>query len=132
MPIRKLENTNFLSLVTKIVLIAAVTAGGVFAVNKIIHKNSQDKNVLSAETKKVKETEKKIIENKAVNNFIQSAQTTAGDILGEATKVVGDAVSSAAARVEDLAIKTAVDKVMEQVDKMPEKEREKIKEERCK
>jgi len=134
MAIRQFTTNSISSLVIKVVLVAGLTVGGVLTINKMVHKKSStNEKVLSAETaKKDQKQETTGEKNKAINQFVQDTKSTINDVLGETTKVLLDTASNSAQKAEDYLIQTAVDKVMDQLDKLPEKQQEEIKKEICK
>ena len=58
--------------------------------------------------------------------------STASDVLGETRQYLINTASESASKVENLFIQEVVNKVMDQVNKLPDKEKEEIKREICK
>ncbi len=126
MAIKKLENNKLPGILIKVFLIAGLTAGGIYGGSRLINRQQVNGSVLSAQIRK------NISQNKNIQSMSASIEKTAGDFLSEAAQIVTETANVTKDKTEDYVLKTAVSKVMEQVNKLPEKEREKIKEEMCK
>lgn len=115
-----------------IFLISALVAGGiVFGKYYLDKKNNLGNTVLSIEDKLLKNVGG-LTQSKPVKEAIDTVASAAGDIMGVASKAVNDAVTSSSQKAEDKIIQTSVDAVMNEVNKLPEKQREEIKQQICK
>jgi len=119
-----------IKIVILLVLIACVIYFGKYYLDKN-NQGEKGEKVLSIENQ-IKKIGEDVLNSGPVKQIGKDSQKSAEDILGAATKAISDAVSSTTQKAEDKIIQTSVNTVMDQVNKLPEREREEIKKQICK
>jgi hypothetical protein len=116
-------------MVLKIILISGLIIAAIF-LNKFYSdetKERKSKEILGKETiKKIEESAKKNIEP-----VVKSTQQTVGSVLGSVTNLVSETASKAGETAGSFVFEQTVGNIVKQIDKLPPREREKIKEEVC-
>ena len=99
-----------------------------------LEKNKEIPSVLSNAQEKIVKAgqDRPIQENNFVNNSITKAEEVSSTILGEATDTVNKLTSDAGSFISNIIYKNSIGKIVDQVDKLPEDQQKKIKEQICK
>ena len=111
---------NFLA---RVIIIGLLISAVFFSAGKLLNKKTTNGNTLSVEDN-LKKTAKEVLKSKTAQMISDQTQSLMDNVLGAATKIVNDAESSI--------IKSTVDKILQQLDRLPEKEKEEIMKEICK
>lgn len=135
MLIKPLETKSNRPAAIKLFLLITLVATA-FLLDKIFLKRSHDIPSILGKSQEVKlpdqkEIEKKIQESNFVKNSIQKAEEVSGVVLGEATDTVNKLASEAGSFVSTIIYENSISKVVDQIDKLPEDQQEKIREQIC-
>ena len=79
-----------------------------------------------------KTQEIKLQKSDLINDSIKKAEEVGGTILGEATDTITKLSSDAGSFISDIIYQNSVGKVVNQIDKLPKDQQEKIREQICK
>ena len=123
--IKPLETKPDRSVLIKGVFLVTVITTGIL-LDKIFLKKSQDIPSILGKTQEIKlQTQEKIVkkvqESDLINDSIKKAEEVGGTILGEAKSFVSDVIYN-----------SSIGKVVDQIDKLPKDQQEKIREQICK
>ena len=134
MPIKPLETKTDRSALFKVLFLITLVATGVLMDKIFLEKNKEIPSVLSNAQEKIVKAgqDRPIQENNFVNNSITKAEEVSGTILGEATDTVNKLTSDAGSFISNIIYKNSIGKIVDQVDKLPEDQQKKIKEQICK
>jgi len=138
MPILKpleTKSTNRPAIIKLFFLITLVATA--FLLDKIFLKRSQDIPSILGKSQEIKlpnqkEIEKKIQESSLVKSSLQKVEEVSGAVLGEATSTVNKLASEAGSFVSAIIYENSIGKVVDQIDKLPKDQQEKIREQICK
>ena len=116
-------------------LLILITTG--ILLDKIFLKKSKDIPSILGKTQEIKlQTQRKLVEkvqkSDFINDTIKKAEDVGGTILGEATDTIIKLSSDTGSFISDIIYQNSIGKIVEQVDKLPEDQQEKIKEQLCK
>lgn len=136
MIIKPLETKPDRSALFKAVFLVTVITAGIL-LDKIFLKKSQDIPSILGKTQEIKlQTQEKIVkkvqESDLINDSVKKAEEVGGTILGEATNTLNELTSDAGSFVSDVIYNSSIGKVVEQIDKLPKDQQEKIREQICK
>lgn len=136
MSIKPLESKADRSALIKILFLVTIVATGIL-LDKIFLKKNQDVPNILGKTQEIKlQTQEKITkeikESNFVNDSIKKAEEVGEVVLGEATNTLNQLTSDAGSFVSDIIYNNSIGKVVEQIDKLPKDQQEKIKEQICK
>ncbi|KKP62730.1 MAG: hypothetical protein UR56_C0006G0021 [Candidatus Roizmanbacteria bacterium GW2011_GWC2_34_23] len=136
MIIKPLETKPDRSVLFKGVFLVTIITTGIL-LDKIFLKKSQDIPSILGKTQEIKlQTQekmvKKIQESDLINDSIKKAEEVGGTILGEATNTINKLTSDAGSFVSDVIYNSSIGKVVDQIDKLPKDQQEKIREQICK
>ena len=141
MPIKPLEGKTDRSLLFKLSLLIVLIVTGIL-LNKILLKKNKEIPSILGKTQEIKlQTQKKMVgvgrdrpvqKSDFINDTIKKAEDVGGTILGEATDTVNKLTSDAGSFVSNIIYENSIGKIVEQVDKLPKDQQEKIKEQICK
>ena len=125
MPIKPLEGKNNWSIFLKLMFLGGLVVGAV-VIDKVFLKKTKEIPSVLGKTQEIKlQTQEKLIkkvqESDLINNSIKKAEEVSGVVLGEAKSFVSDIIYN-----------NSIGKVVEQIDKLPKDQQEKIKEQICK
>jgi hypothetical protein len=136
MPILKpLETKSNGPAIVKLFFLITLVATA-FILDKIFLKRSKDIPSILGKSQEIKlpdqkEIEKKIQENSLVKSSIQKVEEVGGAVLGDATSTVNKLASEAGSFVSTIIYNNSIGKVVEQIDKLPKDQQEKIREQIC-
>ena len=108
---------------------------GAVVIDKVfLKKTKKTPSVLGKTQEKMVDVghDRPVQENDFVNDSIKKAEKVGGVVLGEATDTVYKLASSAGSFVSDVIYNNSIGKVVEQIDKLPKDQQEKIREQICK
>ena len=133
--IKPLETKPDRSVLFKGVFLVTIITTGIL-LDKIFLKKSQDIPSVLGKTQEIKlQTQekmvKKIQESDLINDSIKKAEEVGGTILGEATNTINKLTSDAGSLVSDVIYNSSIGKVVDQIDKLPKDQQEKIREQIC-
>ena len=124
MPIKPLEGKNNWSIFLKLMFLGGLVVSAVI-IDKIFLKKTKEIPSVLGKTQEIElQTQEKLVKKVQENNFINDSIKKAeevGVVLGEAKSFVSDVIYS-----------NSIGKVVEQIDKLPKDQQEKIKEQICK
>ena len=121
MAIKPIEKTNRGLLIKAIFISFLILISAIFGF--FIKKKSQDiPSVLG-------EVEKK---NDLIVDSVDKAKKIGGEVLGETASFVQDLTSKAASTASDLIYQNTIGKLINQIDKLPQDQQERVKEQICK
>ena len=134
--IKPLEAKPDRSVLFKAVFLVTVITTGIL-LDKIFLKKSQDIPSILGKTQEIKlQTQEKIVkkvqESDLINDSVKKAEEVGGTILGEATNTINKLTSDAGSFVSDVIYNSSIGKVVDQIDKLPKDQQEKIREQICK
>lgn len=134
MPIKPLETKTDWSALFKVLFLITLVATGVLMDKIFLEKNKEIPNVLgNAQEKIVKVGQDRPVQvNNFVNKSITKAEKVSGTILGEATATVNKLTSDAGSFISNIIYENSIGKIVDQIDKLPEDQQKKIKEQICK
>ncbi len=136
MPIKPLERKTDRSMFLKAFFLLILITTGIL-LDKIFLKKSKDIPSILGKTQEIKlQTQRKLVEkvqkSDFINDTIKKAEDVGGTILGEATDTIIKLSSDTGSFISDIIYQNSIGKIVEQVDKLPEDQQEKIKEQLCK
>lgn len=126
MTIKPLEKKTNPFLLLKVLFLATLVATGVFLDRVFIRKNEDIPSVLG-KTKEVKEQT-----NNFVEDSVKQAQNLGESVLGETTSLIQDTTQNISTSVSDLIYENSFGKIVDQIDKLPTDQQERIRQEICK
>ena len=127
MPIKPLESKNNWSVFLKLMLLGGLMMGAV-VINKIFTKKNQDIPSVLGTAQEIKQ----INNSNLIKDSIKKAEEVGGVILGETTDTFNKLTSDAGSFVSKVVYENSIGKIVEQVDKLPKDQQEKIREQICK
>ncbi|MFA5770045.1 MAG: hypothetical protein WC894_00945 [Patescibacteria group bacterium] len=134
--IKPLEANNNRSVLLKVFFLVTLVASGIL-LDKIFFKKPQDIPSILGKNQKIelqaqKELVKQVQESHLVKDSIKKAEEFGGVVLGEATDAVNKLVSDSGSFVSEVIYNSSIGKVVDQIDKLPKDQQEKIREQICK
>ena len=127
MPIKPLESKNNWSVFLKITLLGGLMISAIFVNRFFLKKNKDISNVLGTA-----QEIKQINSSNLITDSIKKVEDVAGTVLGEATDTVNKLASDTGSYISSIIYDSSIGKIVEQVDKLPKDQQEKIKEQICK
>ncbi len=129
---RKTSQTIFLKTLFLITLIAI----GIL-LEKVLLQKSHDIPSILGKTREIKlPTQEKLIKEAKNNDLVKDStkkvEEVSGAVLGEATDILNKLSSDAGSFVSNVIYNNSIGKVVEQIDKLPKDQQEKIREQICK
>lgn len=125
MPIKPLEGKTDRSLLFKLSLLIILIITGIL-LNKILLKKNKEIPSILGKTQEIKlQTQKKLVEKVQKSDFINDSIKKAEDVGGAVLRDAGSFIS-------DIIYQNSIGKVVEQIDKLPKDQQERIREEICK
>jgi len=133
MPIKQLEaEKNNKGMLMRFLIVFALLAVGI-VLNKWPTKKINTNKILGAETASKINLEKKGKDLKnVIDNEMDKAKNSLDDVLGEATSFIASTASKSAEAVTDFIFDNTVGSIVKQINKLPEKQQQEIKERVCK
>ncbi len=136
MPIKPLEGKNNWSIFIKLMFLSGLVVSAVIIDKVFLKKIKEIPNVLG-KTQEIKlQTQEKITKEIKESDFVNDSIKKAGEVgevvLGEATNTLNQLTSDAGSFVSDIIYNNSIGKVVEQIDKLPKDQQEKIREQICK
>ena len=133
MPIKQLEaEKNNKGMLMRFLIVFALLAVGI-VLNKWPTKKIKTNKILGAETASKINLEKKGKDLKnVIDNEMDKAKNSLDDVLGEATSFIASTASKSAEAVTDFIFDNTVGSIVKQINKLPEKQQQEIKERVCK
>jgi len=122
MTIKPLERKNNWPVYIKLMLLGGLVIGAVI-LDKFFIKIEEIPGVLG-KTREIK--------IKDQENLVKKVQETGGAVLGEAAGTVDKLTSDAGTFISDIIYENSIGKIVEQVDKLPRDQQERIREQICK
>lgn len=111
-------------------------------IDKVFLKKTKDIPSILGKTQEIKlQTQKKMVgvghdrpvqKSDFVNDSIKKAEEVGGVVLGEATDTLNKLTSDAGSFVSNIIYENSIGKIVEQIDKLPKDQQEKVKQEICK
>ncbi|EKE13905.1 MAG: hypothetical protein ACD_12C00760G0002 [uncultured bacterium] len=136
MIIKPLEVNNNRSALLKTFFLVTLVVLGIL-LDKVFFKKSQDTPSILGKNQKIelqaqKELARQVQESHLVEDSIKKAEEFGGVVLGEATDAVNKLVSDSGSFVSEVIYNSSIGKVVDQIDKLPKDQQEKIREQICK
>lgn len=133
MTIKPLEKQDK-NLLLKIIFILVLIIAALFLSKLYSNKNKSSFSETSSQKKVLGETIKNIKEilPTNINKTVKKVEETTGEVLGEVTNLLTNSASKSAQTVTDFLFENTVGKVVEQIEKLPQKQQEEIKKRICK
>ena len=136
MPIKPLEGKNNWSIFLKLMFLGGLVVGAV-VIDKVFLKKTKEIPSVLGKTQEIKlQTQEKLVkkvqESDLIKDSIKKVEEVSGVVLGEAASTLNKLTSDAGSFVSDVIYSSSIGKVVEQIDKLPEDQREKIREQICK
>ena len=125
MPIKPLERKNNWQVFIKLIFIGGLIISAV-VIDKVFLKKTKEIPSVLGKTQEIElQTQEKLVkkvqENNFINDSIKKAEEVGGVVLGEAKSFVSDVIYN-----------NSIGKVVEQIDKLPKDQQEKVREQICK
>jgi len=135
MKIKPLEKNNQGLLIKVVFLFSLFLMAIIF--NQLIKKKVKDIPTVLGEVKKLKgKTENEIVDkmqkSDLVADSVKKAEEVSGQVLGDTTNFIQDMANKAASMASDLIYQNTLGKLIDQINKLPQQEQEKVKEQICK
>lgn len=129
---RKIHRPTFY----KILFLVTLVVTGIL-LDKIFMKKNQDISSVLGKAQEIKQQTqekavKKVQDSNLINDSIKKIEEVGGVILGEATDNFNKLTSDAGSFVSDAIYNNSIGKVVEQIDKLPKDQQERIREQICK
>ncbi len=136
MPIKPLEGKNNWSIFIKLMFLSGLVVSAVI-IDKVFLKKTKEIPSVLGKTQEIKlQTQEKITKEIKESDFVNDSIKKAGEVgevvLGEATNTLNQLTSDAGSFVSDIIYNNSIGKVVEQIDKLPKDQQEKIREQICK
>ena len=145
MPIKPLEGKNNgvnnnlhhnWSIFLKLMFLSGLVVGAV-VIDKVFLKKTKEIPSVLGKTQEIKlQTQEKLVkkvqESDLINDSIKKVEEVGAVVLGETTNTINKLTSDAGSFVSDIIYNNSIGKVVEQIDKLPKDQQEKIREEICK
>ena len=134
MPIKPLERKTNRSAFFKVLFLVTLVATGILLDKVFLKKTKEIPSVLGQTQEKMVGVghDRPVQENNLINDSIEKVEEVGGVVLGEVTDTVNKLTSDAGSFVSDVIYNNSIGKVVEQIDKLPKDQQEKIKEQICK
>lgn len=136
MIIKPLEEKNNQPSFFRLLFLITLVATGVLLDRTFFKKNQVFPNILGNSQEIKLPSQEKLIKQVQENNFVEDSMNKAeefgGVILGEATDTVTKLTSDAGSYISDAIYSSSIGKVVEQIDKLPKDQQERIREQICK
>ena len=126
MPIKPLERKNNWSIFIKLIFLGGLVVSAV-VIDKVFLKKTKEIPSVLGKTQEIK-----LQKSDLINDSIKKAEEVGGTILGEATDTITKLSSDAGSFISDIIYQNSVGKVVNQIDKLPKDQQEKIREQICK
>lgn len=124
---KPLEKKNNWLIIVKILFLSGLVVSAV-VIDKVFLKKKDVPSVLGI----TQERKQQIQKNDLINDSIKKAGEVGGGVLGDATNTFNKLTSDAKSFVSNAIYNNSIGKVVEQIDKLPKDQQEKIKERICK
>ncbi len=136
MPIKPLEKKNNWSIFVKLIFLGGLVISAVI-IDKIFLKKAKEIPSVLGKAQEIKlQTQEKLIKkvqkSDLINDSIKKAENISGVVLGETTDTLNKITSGAGSFVSDVIYSNSLGKVVDQIDKLPKDQQEKIREQICK
>jgi hypothetical protein len=136
MPIKPLEGKPDRSLLFKLIFLVTIIITGVLF-DKIFLKKTKGIPSILGKTQELKQqTQEKLVEkvqkSNLINDSLKKAEDVGGTVLGEATDTFNKLASDTGSFVSNIVYENSIGKVVEQIDKLPQDQQEKVREQICK
>ncbi|MFA6016769.1 MAG: hypothetical protein WC744_01635 [Patescibacteria group bacterium] len=136
MPIKPLETPPDRSALFKVAFLVILVATGIL-LDKVFIKGPQSVPSILGKTQEIKlptqkQITKQIQQNSFVKDSIKKAEEVGGVVLGEATSTVNKLASDAGSYVSSVIYDNSIGKIVDQLDKLPKEQQDKIKQQICK
>jgi hypothetical protein len=136
MPIKPLEKNSNWPIFIKLIFLGGLVVSAIIIDNVFLKKTKEIPSVLGEAQKIELQTQEKLVrkvqESSIVKDSLKKTEETSGTIIGEATNTINKLASNAGSFVSDIIYKNSIGKVVEQIDKLPKDQQEKVKEQICK
>jgi len=130
MVIKPLEKKSDPIFFLKLLFLVSLVATGIFLDRFFVRKNIDVPSILG----KTKETERK--QEKKTSDFIEDSlkktQKLGESVLGETTNFIQNTAENISTSVSDLIYENSLGKIVDQIDKLPKDQQERIKDQICK
>ena len=134
MVIKPLETKSNRPAMIKLFLIIGLVATA-FLIDRVFLKKSQDIPSILGKSEEIVVgvgRDRPELKTDLINDSIKKAEALGGVVLGEATDTVNKLASEAGSIVSTVIYENSIGKVVDQIDKLPKDQQEKIKEQICK
>lgn len=141
MPIKPLETKTDRSALIKVLFLVTLVATGILLDKIYLNKPQKINNILGKPQEIKLQIQEKTIEvgldrpvqeNSLVKNSIKKTEEMGGVVLGEATAAISKLASDAGSFVSDIIYSNSIGKVVDQIDKLPKDQQERIRKQICK
>jgi len=135
MAIKPLEKKNNSGIFFKLIFLITLIATGIILDRFFLNKTKDIPSVLG-KTEEFKQETIDQIENTVKNNdliaeSLKKTEAIGGEILGQSTNLVTDMAQKASSMASDLIYQTTIGKLVEQIDKLPIDQQERVREQIC-
>ena len=135
MTIKPLEKKKNIGMIFKIVFLVALIGAGLFIDKVFANKKKDLAEVLGKSQELKQEVEQKLVEkvknSDIVTQSLKTGEKIGGEILGQSTTFITDIATKAASTASDLIYQNSIGKLVEQIDKLPQDQQNRIKEQIC-
>jgi len=135
MTIKPLEKKKNIGMIFKIVFLVALIGAGLLIDKVFANKKKDLAKVLGKSQEIKKEVEQKLIDevqnSDIVVQSLKTGEKIGGEILGQSTNFISDITAKAASMAGDIIYQSSIGKLVEQIDKLPQDQQDRIKEQIC-
>ncbi|KKR68679.1 MAG: hypothetical protein UU09_C0004G0006 [Microgenomates group bacterium GW2011_GWA2_40_6] len=135
MAIKPLEKKKNIGMILKIVFLVALIGAGLLIDKVFANKKKDLAKVLGKSQEIKKEVEQKLIDevqnSDIVVQSLKTGEKIGGEILGQSTNFISDITAKAASMAGDIIYQSSIGKLVEQIDKLPQDQQDRIKEQIC-
>lgn len=134
MPIKPLEKKNNWSIFIKLIFLSGLVVSAVVIDKIFLERTKEIPSVLGKTQEKTAgiDHDRSVQENNLINDSIKKAENISEVVLGETTDTLNKITSGAGSFVSDVIYNNSIGKVVDQIDKLPKDQQEKIREQICK
>ena len=135
MTIKPLENKKNFGMILKIVFLISLIGTGLLIDKVFTNKKKEMTEVLGKSQEIKKEVEQKLVDgvknSDIVTQSLEVGEKIGGEILGQSTAFIADITAQAASTAGDIIYQSSIGKLVEQIDKLPQDQQNRIKEQIC-
>lgn len=135
MAIKPLEKKNNIGTILKIVFLITLIGTGLL-IDRVFANKKKDLSKVLGKSQELKQEVKQKLVDKVQNSDIisqslKTAEKIGGKILGQSTDFISNITAQAASTAGDIIYQNSIGKLVEQIDKLPQDQQERVREQIC-